>query len=142
MDPLLTELLDALRRADTSSLVLALCDEILAKANRDALRKLIGERLHQLVPVATEPTAGLICHLLGVMVEPVFFAGKARWKLPSALADTYPHDFASAPAAYQAAVLLRFPRQEWEAKVDLGVVRTRYWAWALLQAMDSLGETP
>lgn len=140
LDPLLTELLDALRRADTSSLALALCDEILAKANRHALRRLIGERLHQLVPVATEPTAGLICHLLGAVVEPISVKDRTRWRLPLALADTYPPDFASEPAAYQALVLLRFPRQAWEAQVDLGVVRTRYWAWALLQAMNSLGE--
>lgn len=140
LDPLLTELLDALRRADTSSLVLELCDEILAKANREALRKLIWERLDQLVPVATEPTAALICHLLGAAVETVFSRGTTRWRLPLALADTYPLDFGTASAAYGAIVLLRFPRQDWEAQVDLGVVRTRYWAWALVQAMNSLGE--
>jgi hypothetical protein len=138
LDPLLTELLDALRRADTSSLVLELCDEILAKANRDALRKLIRERLDQLVPVATEPTAGLICHLMGAVVEPVFSRGRTRWRLPLALADTYPLDFGTVSAAHEAFVLLRFPRQDWEAQVDLGVVRTRYWAWALVQAMNLL----
>lgn len=53
VDPLLKELLQALRRADTTSIALSLCDEILAKANRAALRQLIEDRLHHLVPVAT-----------------------------------------------------------------------------------------
>lgn len=66
--------------------------------------------------------------------------GTFRWKWASGEEGNHPSDFVSAPAAYQAAVLRRFPRTEWEAKVDRGVVRTRYWAWALVRALESLGE--
>ena len=37
IDLLLTALLEALRRADTSQVALPLCDEIAAKANQDSL---------------------------------------------------------------------------------------------------------
>jgi len=140
LDPLLGELLHALRRADTSTLALSLCDEIIAKANRDSLRELIADRLHQLVPVATEPTAGLICGLLGMPLEQVTVGGRPRFRLEALPhASPSPH-FASPAAAYQAAVLLLFPRSEWEAKVDQGLIRTRYWAWALVRSIESLGE--
>ena len=141
MDPLLKELLEALRHADPSSLALSLCDEIVAKANRSALRELIGNRLHQLVPVATEPTAALICGLLGLTLEQVSIGGRFRWRLPADMGRPPEAHFSSLPAAYQAAVLARFPRKEWEAKVDRGVVRTRYWAWALVRALETLEET-
>ncbi|MGB4011421.1 MAG: hypothetical protein WBL16_10650 [Zwartia sp.] len=140
VDPLLTELLKALRHADTSSLALSLCDEIVAKANRAALRELISNRLHQLVPVATEPTAALICGLLGLTLEQVSIGGRSRWRQPAAMGGPPEAHFSSPTDAYQAAVLERFPRKEWEAKVDRGVVRTRYWAWALVQALETLRE--
>lgn len=120
--------------------MLALCDELLVRANRVALRELIAKRLYELVPVFTEPAAGLICHLLGVGLEPVVSRGTTRWKLPSEMDDPHHYGYASAPEAYQAAVMMRFPRKDWEAQVDLGLVRTRYWAWALVKAVESLDE--
>lgn len=132
--------MDALRSADTSDLALSLCDEMAARSNRAAFRSLIKDRLQELVPVATEPTAGLICYVLGLTAEPISAGGKPRYKLPSAVAASGPKDFAEAAGAYQAEVLRRFPRQTWEAEVDRGTVRTRYWTWALVQALVSVGE--
>ena len=139
-DPLLRELMEALRSADTSDRALSLCDEMAAKSNRAAFRSLIKDRLHELVPVATEPTAGLICYVLGLTAEPVAAGGKRRYRLPSGVGASGPKDFTEAAGAYQAEVLLRFPRQTWEDEVDRRNVRTRYWAWALVQALDSVGE--
>lgn len=140
-DPLLRELMNALRRGDTSDLALSLCDEMAAKSNRAALRNLIRTILEQLVPVATEATAGLICCVLGLTAEPITAGGKLRWKLPSATGAPHPNDFTEAASAYQAAVLLRFPRKTWEMQVDQGHVRTRYWGWALVQALESVRES-
>lgn len=142
VDPLLRELLHALHCADTSDLALSLCDEIVAKGNRDSLRQLIADRLHQLVPVATEPTAGLICSLLGLTLEQVSVGGRPRWRVNEAALASPSLDFASPAAAYQAAVLQRFSRLEWETNVDQGLVRARYWAWALVRSLESLGEAP
>lgn len=121
-DPVLKELLEALLRADTTTLALSAADEVTARATREAFRQLIRDRIQQLIPLATEPTAGLICYLLGVTSERITINGAFVWKLSSLPEDSQSKHYMGSADAYQAAVLMRFPRKEWEAKVDRGVL--------------------
>lgn len=140
VDPLLTALIEAFLRTANSGAVLPLCEELAAVADRNALRTRIQARLDQLTPVATEPAAGLICCLLGITVVRLPERGRLKWVLTSDIGSERPIYFVEELEAFQEAVLRTFPRKLWECNVDLGIVRIRYWAWALVEALKSLDE--